>query len=1243
MYLFFLRSVPVLQSKLSDNTITQNMMGDIYSTIILIYSLLHLTTATGVYYVTPYDQSDINSDCPIDHECHTLQYYLLNSSKYFTSNTQLHFLQGIFYINADIVIDSLHNFSLVGSGVNDTLIECSTPSLIAIINCTNTVIKNITTGSQCGGLAKTYFNILKYMRMFTARYMKPTIYKPPIKAYTAIYIFNSYSTLVQSVLMKTHGMFIINGLGNTILTNIALYHGDLEIFYINDKFKAIQRNSSHIVWINNFKYYGDKKVWHIIMIEFWQDYYHTEVYIENTVFQYLKQIELIGISFWHCGLDKYLVTIKRCEFLQNTGVSHNSSGIITVLYPLCFDFLEDKWLNTDYNIKKVQILDSNFINNTAYHELGIIMKLHIMLTSHYRMTYFTISNCTFVMNNNFVILKTPSSALLDIHPLPIFIRMSMQDVMHYTLFSTITVNNSVFIQTGSGHDMTILYCHNAVLNLNGPLVFKNFKGKVDSIINAKTTNITIHGYIEFFDNNAVSLLSQKEFDSVQLKENLLLNISNNKFYDEIFSTYYTTNFLNLTKILENSYPMCYLQYASDCGNLDHRFAAGELINFSIIIHKTEARSLSNLHTTHCRWQPNSAFNTTSPLLVNQRFISDFDKWNDILNVQTERSLCSCSDADNANCTVDILGPIYPGQNAVFNLALMDTKQLPNTNETVPIDLETFNYSPMQCTVPIASTQQNVRSHECTNLSYTLLSHSSIMCELLLKQGLNTRYGVRVFYSKFYVKLLPCPPGFLFTQMRCQCNPVLTLNGYVKDCNINDQTVLRCPNSWIFYSQSLHTYQLSKNCPFDYCYPQSSKLNLNNPELQCQFSRSGSLCGQCQQGLSTIFGSNKCQQCSDVYLLLIIPIAISGIVLVIIMFVLNLTVSEGTINPFILYFNILNIHNIPLFPSHSLVKPLHVIISFANLNLGIETCFYNGMDDYTKAWLQFSFPIYLIMIIVSIIIISCYSIILQRLTLHKTVPVLATILLLSYTKILQTTSNVLLMYSTITYYPSNPSSVMWSIDANVPLFGLCHSILFAFSLLIFLSLILYICLLLFGRYLRNFKFRVIVYINPLLNACNKPYRDNCCYWLGYELIIRCVLLGIYLAVNNSTISLVIGNSFLSMIQFNFQHPFQSNVNNISQMVLNLNLLILYSTSLMLSVDQSMRVVVVNIMVGCGVVQFILMIIINQFTCECCQVNVFSYIQRKLFSKKKSDNIDRLIVRQDDCDISAINDSQMLAQD
>ena len=1212
------------------------MARDDYSVVIFI-SLLHVITATSVYYVTPDNQSHINNDCPIDHECHTLQYYLLNNSKYFTSNTQLHFLQGNFNINADIVIDSLHNFSLVGSGVNNTVIECSTPSLIALINCTNTVIKNITTGSQCGSSMQPYYNIVRIIQLRNALHFYVD-HKPAIKLHTSIYIFNSYSTMIQSVLIRTHGIFIINGLGNTSLTDIVLCDSDLEILYGDYDLKALQLSNKYILQIVNFKYCADKttretvtvaeKLYYTIMVEFFQKPYNTEVFIEDSIFQFLKRIDLININFWYSNSNKNLVIIKGCQFLNNSGVFKINSAMIAVTY--FSDVLNEKDGLNIINTDEVQILDSIFINNAAYHEPAIIIKLYL-LPSHYEISYFTLSNCTFVMNSNFVILKTLTNLVMYDIFYETFLQQFFGKLLYQSLlkdlFCTITINNSVFISAGNDKDRNAIYCHYVILNLNGPLVFTQFKSKNDSIISIERVNVTIHGYVEFLNNNAVSLLSKIEVGSIQFKENFLLNISNNKFYEEVFSVFYDIKMYNYT-ILQEPYPMCFIQYVSDSGNLDHQFAAGEPINFSIIIHKTEARSLTNSHTTHCRWQPNSAFNTTNPLLVNQRFISDFDKWNDM----TPKSLCSCSDGNSINCSVDILGPIYPGQNAVFSLALMDTKKLQYTTDTVPISLETINYSPLQCTIPTASTQQNVSSQRCSNVSYTLLSHSNNMCELVLKQDLNTIYGVKVSYSLFYVKLLPCPPGFVFMQMRCQCDPVLTLNEHVKDCDINDQTVLRSPNSWIFYSGSLHTYRLSKTCPFQYCYPQSTKLQLHNPDLQCQFSRSGILCGQCQQDLSTIFGSFDCQQCSNVYLFLIIPIAVSGILLVIVMFVLNLTVSEGTINPFILYVNILNIHNIPLFPSYSLVKPLHVFVSFANLNLGIESCFYNGMDAYTKAWLQFCFSIYLIMIITPIIIASRYSIVVQRLTLHKAVPVLATILLLSYTKILQTVSNVLFLYSTITDYPSNVSSVMWSIDANIPLFGLRHSVLFAFNLLMFLLLILYTCLLSFGKILRNFK--VTVYINPLLNAYNKAYKKNYCYWIGYELIIRCVLLATLLAVNNSTISLIIGNSFLSMVQFNYQHPYHNRVNNFSQMVLNLNLLILYSTSLMLCKDQSIRVVVVNTMVGCAVVQFILMIMINRFSFECCNVNVISYVHQKLFSKKQSGDIDMLLTRED-CD-NAVND-------
>ena len=133
-----------------------------------------------------------------------------------------------------------------------------------------------------------------------------------------------------------------------------------------------------------------------------------------------------------------------------------------------------------------------------------------------------------------------------------------------------------------------------------------------------------------------------------------------------------------------------------------------------------------------------------------------------------------------------------------------------------------------------------------------------------------------------------------------------------------------------------------NCPFHYCLPHSSNLNFSTPNSQCQFNRAGKLCGHCQKGLSTVFGSSHCQQCSNIYLFLIVPIAIAGLVLVLLLFILNLTVTDGTINAFIFYANIITI-NTPIFYLSQILA--YTFISLANLDLGIQTCFYNGMDDY----------------------------------------------------------------------------------------------------------------------------------------------------------------------------------------------------------------------------------------------------------------------------------------------------------
>ena len=165
-----------------------------------------------------------------------------------------------------------------------------------------------------------------------------------------------------------------------------------------------------------------------------------------------------------------------------------------------------------------------------------------------------------------------------------------------------------------------------------------------------------------------------------------------------------------------------------------------------------------------------------------------------------------------------------------------------------------------------------------------------------------------------------------------------------------------------------------------------------------------------------------------------------------------------------------------------------------------------MDSYAKIWLQLFFPFYLIIIAVSIIIASRYSYRILRLTYTRSLPVLATLFLLSYTGVLRTVLTVLFSYSTITHLPSDHKQIVWSIDASVPLFRIKFTLLFITCLVLFLLLIPFNITLLFTRYL--LQFRMINRFKPLLDAFQGSYKDRYYYWVAVHITLRCIFFGLY---------------------------------------------------------------------------------------------------------------------------------------
>ena len=490
-----------------------------------------------------------------------------------------------------------------------------------------------------------------------------------------------------------------------------------------------------------------------------------------------------------------------------------------------------------------------------------------------------------------------------------------------------------------------------------------------------------------------------------------------------------------------------------------------------------------------------------------------------------------------------------------------------------------------CNVATQNEKINTISNYSKQVAFTIVSEAATVCELFLTAS-SYSYNIN---EAFYVQLLSCPIGFTLQSGVCDCDPIFSI--YVDKCSI-DHSALRHPaNTWITaHSQANNTKYLISDCPMDFCLSYSSNVNLLHPDLQCQFNRTGILCSQCQHPLSMVFGSSSCMKCTNLHILIIITIVIvAEIVLVFLLYLFNLTVSNGTINGIIFYANIISINDSVFLINDNVFKPLRVFISFLNLDLGIETCFYNGMDSYAKIWLQLFFPFYLIIIAVSIIIASRHSSRILRLTYTRSLPVLATLFLLSYTSVLRTVLTVLFSYSTITHLPSGHKQIVWSIDASVPLFGLKFTILFITCLVLFLLLIPFNITLLFTRYL--LQFRLINRFKPLLDAFQGSYKDRYYYWVAVRITLRSLFFTIYalktkLKLILSTIVLIIFGIYSGYI-----HPYKNKLVNIQEVSLLVNLTILYAVSY--NGSDYLFSIVTHIMISLAFLQFCIITIAISF--------------------------------------------------
>ncbi len=477
-------------------------------------------------------------------------------------------------------------------------------------------------------------------------------------------------------------------------------------------------------------------------------------------------------------------------------------------------------------------------------------------------------------------------------------------------------------------------------------------------------------------------------------------------------------------------------------------------------------------------------------------------------------VCLCFHSNKLpNCAANTQNvTIFPGENFHISAVTVGSSRM----GTIPgaIHAEFTHHYPSTSFGPLQVTQNSAKKY-CGFLEYTIYSEEREVSFYLSTDKISF-FALYTLDSKtVHVTLLDCPPGFELNsssgKSKCDCEKQLQQDNI--QCLITGQLIVPPLGSWVGYYNSSNAKTgvsgalFHRYCPYSYCLSNVSYIMLNDTDMQCSSNRSGILCGECQSGLSLTLGQNTCAKCSNISILYVAVFALAGIILVVLLLALRLTVTEGSINGLIFYANVLKMNQAFLLPKNE-ANILTIFIAWLNLDLGIDLCFYDGMDSIAKTFLQFVFPLYIWLLVIIIIVLANRFRMTAKLVGEGAVQVLATLLLLSYTK-LQRVIVTALTYTTLSY-PDGSIHYVWLYDGNVQYLGRRHIALFAVALACFVLFVIpYTTLLTFFRLFQAYSDKKIMsWINklkPVFDAYAGPYKDKFRFWTGFLILTRTVLI------------------------------------------------------------------------------------------------------------------------------------------
>ena len=595
---------------------------EIVKSFVILISLLGVeiseSTQIKIFYVLPDNSTNIS--CP-SQPCTTLSQYLLDNNNTLpaVSNVEYHFLPGKHDVPANLMLQNLYNFSIVGviskSSSFPVLIGRLHLYVLKIYNSHYVTIRNIEFEHH---------------------------YKQQLQHISGLHIFQCFSCILDNLILGSFGIIARNLIGNSYLNEIDITHTKgllcqgITLQYWDDD-QLLNDYNEYYLLINKLKITGNRNGSRCYNFN---SIYSTGVYVHVTRTTKNSTITINNSFFmetFHTAID----VINLCAAKKNSLLINNCT------------FYSNIW--TYGPLLKVSLSKDNKIvsvkNCTIYNNYGnpFVVYIRIMETTDFMCKLikikhkYTFSTSIYFKESNFTfnhgdLLKVEG----QVNKVELFIIGPFY----------ITRNGNTNwgdLHTHVGSDL--ISFEKLTVNIFGPLfISHNFLGSHGSILSFKSSQVTFYGTITFRSNTygqVITLMSQYTYIKVMEYSNVtfIQNQCKNKLIDVIQV---------VNDVILNFCLFQYMSYNKSSTAMPSNYAIN-IINTSSP-QRQECSFIYYYFTPTCKWLPDAAL---------QEFDSQTAK-NEIIKIDGTKKLnyhriCICYSNGSFDCSISILGTVYPGQ------------------------------------------------------------------------------------------------------------------------------------------------------------------------------------------------------------------------------------------------------------------------------------------------------------------------------------------------------------------------------------------------------------------------------------------------------------------------------------------------------------------------------------------------------------------------------------------------------